>query len=79
MTTLSEKVTSVLKHPATGFLSGLYLTGVGITAIKYINKNRETTKNSVEKVVAICTLTGIIGSVTLLLGGRTAYKLIKND
>ena len=79
MTTLSEKVTSALKHPVTGILGGVYLTGVGIAAIKYLNKNRETTKNSVEKVVAISVLTGIIGSVTLLLGGRTALKAIKND
>ena len=39
MTTLSEKVTSALKHPVTGFVSGLYLTGVGMTAIRYLNNN----------------------------------------
>lgn len=79
MATLNEKVTSVLKHPVTGIVSGLYLTGVGISAIKYLNNNKEKTKNAAEKVVVISVLTGIIGSVTLLLGGRTAFKALKSD
>jgi hypothetical protein len=79
MTTLSEKVTSALKHPVTGFVSGLYLTGVGMTAIRYLNNNKEKHKNVSEKVIFVSWLTGFAGAATLLLGGRTAYQILKNN
>lgn len=79
MTTLSEKVTSALKHPVTGFVSGLYLTGVGITAIRYLNNNKKNTKNVAEKVFFVSCLTGFVGVTTILLGGRTAYQTLKNN
>ena len=43
MSSISEKVYSALRHPGTTILGGLYLTGVGLTAIKYstiTEKNR---------------------------------------
>lgn len=79
MTTLSEKVTNVLKHPVTGVVSGLYLTGVGLAAIKYLNKNKDKEKGAFEKVIAVGCLTGLVGTATLLLGGRVAYKALKSD
>jgi len=79
MATLNKNVTSILKHPVTGIVSGLYLTGVGLTAIKYLNKNKATTKNAAEKVMVLGVFTGIIGTVTLLMGGRTAFKALKSD
>uniref|UniRef100_A0A6C0CQL2 Uncharacterized protein n=1 Tax=viral metagenome TaxID=1070528 RepID=A0A6C0CQL2_9ZZZZ len=79
MTTLSEKVTSVLKHPVTGIVSGLYLTGVGLTAIKYLNKNKDKEEGAVNKVIAVGCITGLVGTATLFLGGRVAYKALKSD
>ena len=34
MSSLSEKVTSIVTHPLTGIVSGVYLTGVGLCAIR---------------------------------------------
>lgn len=79
MTTLSEKVSNIIKHPITGIVGGVYLTGVGLTAVKYLTKNKDKQENASEKVIAVSVFTGLVGAATVLLGGRTAYRALKND
>lgn len=79
MTTLSEKVTNIIKHPVTGIVSGVYFTGVGLAAIKYLTKNKDKQENAEEKMIAVSVFTGLVGAATILLGGRTAYRALKKD
>ena len=74
MSSISEKVYSALRHPGTTILSGLYLTGVGLTAIKYLNNNREKQKHTSEKIIVVGFLTGLAATSTLFFTGKLALK-----
>lgn len=78
MSTLSDKVSNFFYHPATSIVSGLYLTGVGLTAINHLNKNKDSQKNAAEKVIVVGWLTGFAAVATAILGSRFAYNSIKS-
>lgn len=79
MSSLSEKVTSFVTNPLTGIVSGVYLTGVGLCAIKKLNESSDKNKKPDQKLVVITWLTGFIGASTILLTGKAVLKALKND
>lgn len=79
MSSLSERVTSIVTHPLTGIVSGLYLTGVGLCAIKKLYEDSDKNEKPSNKLVITSWLTGIVGTSTLLLSGKVAVKALKND
>lgn len=79
MSSLSEKVTSIVTHPLTGIVSGVYLTGVGLCAIRKLYEDSDKNEKPSNKLVVASWLTGIVGASTLLLTGKVALKALKND
>ena len=77
MSSLSEKVTSFVTHPLTGIVGGLYLTGVGLCAIRKLDSFKD--KNVTNKLVVATWLTGIVAGTTLILTGKASYNALKND
>ena len=79
MSSLSEKVTSIVTHPLTGIVSGVYLTGVGLCAIRKLYEDSDKNEKPSNNLVIASWLTGIVGASTLLLTARVGVKAFKND
>lgn len=79
MSSLSEKVTSIVTHPLTGIVSGVYLTGVGLCAIRKLYDDSDKNEKPSNTLVVASWLTGIVGASTLLLTARVGLKALKND
>ena len=79
MSSISEKVTSIVTNPLTGIVSGVYLTGVGLCAIRKLYEDSDKNEKPSNKLVVASWLTGIVGASTLLLTGKVALRALKND
>ena len=79
MSSLSEKVTSFVCHPLTGIISGVYLTGVGLCAIRKLHEDSDKNEKPSNNLVIASWITGIVGASTLILTGKVALKALKND
>ncbi len=79
MSSVREKITSIVCHPLTGIVSGVYLTGVGACALRKLYQNSDKNEKPSNKLVVVSWLTGLAGAATLLLTGKMVVKALKND